>query len=64
MNKLFTLGRRVFDPPKGQYVLSRAESRRCKVNTLGILVCNFSIFFKVSQTIQFRKSITEYERSD
>ena len=28
-------------------MLKRAESRRCEVNTLGILACNSSTFFNV-----------------
>ena len=48
LNKEFTLGGRRFNPPKGKNVLKRAESHRCEVNTLGILACNFSAFFKVS----------------
>ena len=34
-------------------MLKRAESDRYKVNTLGILACNFSTFFKVSQRGSF-----------
>ena len=49
MNKLFTLGGKTFQPIKEKHVLKRAESRRCEVNTLGILACYFSIFFNVSQ---------------
>ena len=44
MNKLFTLGERLFNPPKQKHVLQRAESHRCEVNTLGTFACNFSIF--------------------
>ena len=47
-DELFTVGARLFNPPKGKHVLKRAESHRCEVNTLGIL-CNFSTSFKVSQ---------------
>ena len=49
LNKLFTLGGRLFNHPKRKHVLKRAESRRCEVNTLGTFACNFSTFFKVSQ---------------
>ena len=44
---------KMFDPSKGNHVLKRAESHRCEVNTSGILACNFSIFFKVSQGSSF-----------
>ena len=53
LNKLFTLGGRIFNPPKGKHVLRRAESHRCEVNKFGILACNFSTFFKVSQKDSF-----------
>ena len=56
LNKLFTLGGRLFNPSKGKYVLKRGESHRCEVNTLGILACNFSTFFKVSFKISQRDS--------
>ena len=49
LNKLFTLGGRLFNPPKRKHVLKRAEGHRCEVNTLGTFACNFSVFFKVSQ---------------
>ena len=51
LNKVFTLGGRLFNPPKGKHVLKRTESHRCGVNTQGIFACNFSMFFKVSQRI-------------
>ena len=35
LNKLFTLGGRLFNPPKRKHVLKRAESHRCEVNILG-----------------------------
>ena len=47
LNKLFTLGGRLFNSSNGKHVLKRAESHRCEVNTLGILACNFSMLFKV-----------------
>ena len=53
LNKLFTLGGRLFNRPKREHVLKRAESHRCEVNTLGIFVCNFTTFFKVSQKDSF-----------
>ena len=53
LNKLFTLGGRLFNLPKRKHVLKRAESHRCEVNTLGIFACNFSTFFKVSQRDSF-----------
>ena len=59
LNKLFTLGGRLFNPPKGKHVQKRAESHRCEVNKLGILACNR--FFR---GIYFRKLLTESERSD
>ena len=49
---------------KGKHVLKRAESHRCEVNTLGIFACNFSMFFRFLRGIHFRKSLTEFERSD
>ena len=49
LNKLFTLGGRIYYPPKRKHVLKRAECHRCEVNTLGTLACNFSTFLKVSQ---------------
>ena len=62
LNKLFTLGGRLFNPSKGKHVLKRAESHRCEVNTSGIFACNFSVFFL--KGIHFRKPLTESERSD
>ena len=53
LNKLFTLGGRLFNPPKRKHVLKRAESHRFEVNTLGTFACNFSTFFKVSQRDSF-----------
>ena len=53
LNKSFTLGGRLFKPPKPKHVLMRAESHRCEVNTLGNFSCNFSTFFKVSQRDSF-----------
>ena len=68
LNKLFTLGGRLFNPPKRKHSLKRAaESHRCEVNqvnTLGSFACNFSTFFKVLKGIHFRKLPTEFERSD
>ena len=49
VNKLFTLGGRLFNPLKREHVLKRAECHCCEVNTFGIFACNFSTFFKVSQ---------------
>ena len=46
---VFTLGGRLSNPQKGKHVLKRAESHRCEVNKSGILACNFSTVFKVSQ---------------
>ena len=58
LNELFTLGGgRLFNPTKGKHVLKRAESPPCEVDTLGILVCNFSMFFKVLRGRHFRKSL-------
>ena len=53
MNKLFTIGGRLFSPPNGKQVPRRAESHRCEVNTSGIPACNFSTLFKVSQRDSF-----------
>ena len=52
-NKLFTLGGRLFSPPKGKHVLKRTESNHCEVKKLGILSGNFSTFFKVAQRDSF-----------
>ena len=49
LNKIFTLGGRLFNLPKCKHVLKRTESHCCEVNTLGIFACNFSTFSKVSQ---------------
>ena len=53
LNKLITLGGRLFNPSKGKHVPKCAESHRCEDNTLGILACNFSTFFKASQRDSF-----------
>ena len=53
LNKLFTLGGRLSNPPKRKNVLKRPASHLCEVNTLGIFACNFSTFFKVSQRDSF-----------
>ena len=44
MNKLFTLGGRLFNPSKGKHVLERAESHRCEVHTFGILLLILALF--------------------
>ena len=45
---------KTFNPSKGKHVLELAESHRCEVNTLGILLaCNSSMFLKVSQRNSF-----------
>ena len=49
LNKLFTLGGRLFNPPKGKDLLKRAEIHCCGVNTLGLFACNLSTFLKVSE---------------
>ena len=46
---------KTFQPVKGKHVLKRGESHRCEVSTLGILACNFSMFFHVSQRDSFSK---------
>ena len=48
LNKLFILGGRLFNPPRGKHVLKGADSHCCEVNTLRKLACNFSTLFKVS----------------
>ena len=53
LNKLLTLEGRLFNPPKGKHVLKHGESRACEINTLRILACNFSTFFKVSRRDSF-----------
>ena len=55
LSKLFSLRGRLLNPPKGKHVLKRAESYRCEVNTFGVLVCNVSAFFKVSQIDSLKK---------
>ena len=64
LNELFTLGGRLFKPPKRKHVLKRAENHRCEVNTLGTFACNFGIFLKFLKGAHFRISLTESERSD
>ena len=64
LNKLFTPGGRPFNPAKGKQDLKRAESHCCKVNTLGMLACNFSKFLRFLKEIHFRKSLKESERCD
>ena len=53
---------------RAESIIIFAESHRCEVNTQGILACNFSTFFKVSQPslkgIHFRKPLPESERND
>ena len=58
-NKLCTLEERLFTPPKGKLVEKRAESHRCEVNTFGILACNISTVFEVSQRDSFYKNRLE-----
>ena len=48
LNKLFTLGGRLFNPPKRKHMLKLAESHRCEANTLGISAFDFRTFIKVS----------------
>ena len=55
LNKLFTLGGRLFNRPKRKHMLKRAESHRCEVNTLATFACNFSTFCKASQRDSFWK---------
>ena len=64
LNGLFTLGGRLFNPPKGKHVLMCAESHRCGVNTLGIFACKFSMFLRFLKGIHIRNSATESKRSD
>ena len=64
LNKLFTLGGRLFNPTKQKHVLKRAESHRCEVNILGILACNFITFLRFLKGIHFRKLPAESERND
>ena len=64
LNKLFTIGGRLFNPPRGRHELQCAESHRCEVNTVGNLACNFRTFFRISQRDCFRKALTKSERSD
>ena len=50
LNKLFTLGGRLFNPPKRKHLLKHSilSSSLCGKH-LGIFACNFSTSFKVSQ---------------
>ena len=64
LNKLATLGGRLFNPPKRKQMLKRAESHRCEVNKLGIFTCSFITFLRFLKGIHFRISFTESERSD
>ena len=64
LNKLFTLGGRLFNPPKRKHVLKRAESHRVEANTLGTFACNFSTFFRFLKWTHFRKLPTESEKID
>ena len=64
LNKLFTLGGRLFNPPKPKQVLKHAENHRCEVNTLGTFACNFSTYLRFLKGTYFRKVPTESERSD
>ena len=56
LNKLFTLGGRLFNRPKRKHMLQRAESHHCVVNTFETFACNFSAFLRVSQRDSFWKS--------
>ena len=64
MNKLLTLAGRLFSPSKRKHVLKRAESHRCKVNTLGILASDFIMFLRFLKGVHFRKSLSVSERRD
>ena len=64
VNKLFTLGGRLFQPAKRKYVLKRAESHRCGAKRLGIFACNISTLLRFLKGIHFRRLPTESERSD
>ena len=57
LNKLFTLGGRLFNQSKGKHVLKRAERHRCYANTLGILAFNFSMFLKFSKGFTLKNRV-------
>ena len=44
MNKLFTLGRSLFNRSKGKHALKHAESHRREENTLGALAYSLALF--------------------
>ena len=64
LNKVPTLGGRLFKPSKGKHVLECAESHPCEVNTLGIFACNFSKLLRFLKRVHFGESLPESERSD
>ena len=62
LNRLFTLGGRLFNQPKPKHVLKRAESHRCEViKLLFVILARFLRFLKGTH---FRKLPTESERND
>ena len=63
LNKLFTLGGRLFNPPNRKHVLNRDESHRCEVKTLGILLVILARVLRFLKGIHFRKLPTESEWS-
>ena len=64
LNKLFTLGGRLFNPPKRKHVLKHAESYCCEVNTVVAFACNFDTFLRFLKGTHFGKLPTESEQSD
>ena len=56
------LGGRLFNSSKRKHVLKRAESHRCEVNTLLLVILACCLRFL--KGVHFRKSLTESERSD
>ena len=64
LNKLFTLGGRRFNPPKREHLLKRAESRRCEVNTLEILLVILARFCRILKGTYFGILPAESVRSD
>ena len=51
----FTVGGRLFNPPKRKQVLKHAESHCCEVNTLGTFACNFSTFLRLLKGTHLKK---------
>ena len=64
LNKLSTLGRRLFIPPKREHVLKCAESHRCEINTLGTLLVILARFLGFLKGVNFRKLLVDSGQRD